>query len=69
MSKRFAEAFHLVEEGLAILYEHDPHSDRSSEVSQNVYEAMQYYTEILKEKKMKVFQTAVLSFFQEKGKH
>jgi hypothetical protein len=46
-SKRLAEAFRPVEEGLAIL-DDDPNSKLSSEVSRNVLEAMQGNREMKK---------------------
>jgi hypothetical protein len=50
--------FHLVQEYLATVTDEDDPT-----ITRNVLAHTQYYTEMLKEKKMKTTQTSLLSFF------
>jgi hypothetical protein len=60
------QVFCLVKEELAILDDDDADSVQRLKVLKCVLAAMQCYTEVLKEKKMKASQTPLLSFFEKR---
>ena len=63
-SERLSEALQIIDEALAIFDEEDPNTERSSKVKRDVLASVRCYAEILKERKMKVSQISVDSYFQ-----
>ncbi|GFG29801.1 hypothetical protein Cfor_00232 [Coptotermes formosanus] len=61
-SKRLSEALRLFDEGLLILEENDPNTERSSKVKRDILASLTCYSEMLKER-MKASQTSLDSFF------
>jgi hypothetical protein len=63
-SERLSEALRIIDEALAIFDEEDPNTERSSKVKRDVLASVRCYAEILKERKMKVSQRSLDSYFQ-----
>ena len=63
MSKKLAEAFHMLENAMAVFEEQDPNSERFTKVYRGVTECISCYKVILEEKKKASVQSCLDAFF------
>ncbi|XP_042230534.1 tigger transposable element-derived protein 1-like [Homarus americanus] len=56
-TKRMAEAFNMIQQGLQIFSDDDPNREHSSEIQRNIDDSLACYNEIYKEKKRNIKQT------------